>query len=65
MAPHLDQMPYEPPIIGSTHPTNASAPTAIEMEALKQAQYLKLAKKKRPKIEGDRSFDFNEGEKRG
>ena len=65
MAPHLDQMPNEPPTIGSTQPTNASAPTAIEMEALKQAQYLKLAKKKRPKIEGDRSFDFNEGEKCG
>ena len=65
MTPHSDQLPYEPPTIGSTHPTNASAPTAIEMEALEQAQYLKLARKKRPKTEGDRSFDFKEGKKRG
>ena len=65
MTPHSDQMLYEPPTSGSTHPTNASAPTAIKMEALEQAQYLKLARKKRPKIEGDRNFDFNEGEKRG
>ena len=65
MTPHSDQMPYEPPIIGSTHPTNASAPTAIEMEALEQAQYLKLARNKRPKMEGDRNFNSNEGKKRG
>ena len=66
MAPHHDQMLYEPPTIGSTHPSTALAPTAIEMEALEHAQYLKLAKqKKRPKVEGDRSIDFNEGKKRG
>ena len=66
MGPHHDQILYEPPTIGSAHPNIASAPTAIEMEALEQAQYLKLAKqKKRPKIEGDKSIDFNEGEKPG
>ena len=67
MAPHHDQILYEPSTtIGSTHPNAALAPTVIEMEHLENAQYLKLAKqKKRPKIEGDKSIDFNEGKKRG
>ena len=66
MGPHHDQILYKPPTIGPAHPNIASAPTAIEMEALEQAQYLKLAKqKKRPKMEGDKSNDFDEGSKRG
>ena len=67
MAPHHDQTLYEPSaVIGSAHPNAASAPTVIEMEHLENAQYLKLARqKKRPKIEGDKSIDFNEGEKCG
>ena len=65
MAPHHDQTLYEPSTaIGSAHPNAASA--VIEMEHLENAQYLKLAKqKKRPKIEGDKSIDFNEGKKCG
>ena len=66
MGPHHDQILYEPPTIGSAYPNIALAQTATEMEALEQAQYLKLAKqKKRPKVEGDRIIDFNEGKKHG
>ena len=66
MEPHHGQILYEPPIIGPAFSNTASAPTAIEMEALEQAQYLKLAKKqKKPKMEGDNSNDFGEGSKRG
>ena len=64
--PHHGQILYEPPTIGPAYSNTASAPTAMEMEALEQAQYLKLAKqKKRPKMEGDKSNDFDEGSKRG
>ena len=68
MGPHHGETVYLPelPIIGPSYSTTATAPTAIEMEALKHAQYLKLAKQeKRPKIEGDKSIDFDEGSKRG
>ena len=67
MAPNHDQTLYEPSTsIGLAHQNAASAPAPGEMEHLEHAQYLKLAKqKKRPKVEGDRSIDFNEGKKRG
>ena len=68
MEPHHGETLYLPelPIIGPSYSNTATAPTAIEMEALEQAQYLKLAKqKKRPKMEGDKSNNFDEGSKRG
>ena len=62
--PHHGETLYELPIIGPSYSTTATAPTAIEMEALEQAQYLKLAKKQKKSKEGD-SNDSGEGSKRG
>ena len=50
--------------MGPSYSNTATAPTAIEMEALEQAQYLKLAKKQKKSKEGD-SNDSGEGSKRG
>ena len=62
--PHHGETLYELPIIGPSYSNTATAPTAIEMEALEQAQYLKLAKKQKKSKEGD-SNDSGEGSKRG
>ena len=64
MAPSYDQALYEPSTsLGSAYQHAASAPVQGEMENLENARYLKLAKqKKQPKVEGDKSNDFNEGE---
>ena len=65
MGPHHDQILYEPPTIGPAYSNTASAPTAIEMEALVQAQYLKLTKNQKKPKEGDNSNDSGEGSKHG
>ena len=65
MEPHHGQILYELPTIGPAYSNTASAPTAIEMEALEQAQYLKLARKQKKPKEGDNSNDSGEGSKRG
>ena len=66
VGPHHGETLYLPelPIIGPSYSNTATAPTAIEMEALEQAQYLKLAKKQKKSKEGD-SNDSGEGSKRG
>ena len=63
--PNHGQILYEPPTIGPAYSNTASAPTAIDVEALEQAQYLKLAKKQKKPKEGDNSNDSGEGSKRG
>merc|ERR1711954_31968 len=65
MEPHHGQILYEPPITGPSYSNTATAPKAIEMEALEQAQYLKLARKQKKPKEGDNSNNSGEGSKRG
>ena len=64
--PHHGETLYIPelPIMGPSYSNTATAPTAIEMEALEQAQYLKLAKKQKKSKEGD-SNNSGEGSKHG
>ena len=69
MGPRHDQATYEPTTsLGSAHhlAINAAlAPTQGEMENIENAHYLRLAKqKKRPKVEGDKNADFNEGDQK-
>ena len=69
MGPRHDQSTYEPSTsTGSAQPlplATASAPTQGETDSLEQVCYLRLAEQeKKPKVEGDKYADFNEGDQK-